>query len=239
VAARHSSTLARLCTLLCLLVIADARAQDPSTTFLGPLPYRGFADSPFHKLSEGNQFAYFYLENFEDHLLNTPGVSASFPCKALGYPQSDSVDEDDGAIDGKGNRGVSCFSAYRTPIFIFRFSADALGGLPTHAGVVWTDSNGPRRGDAVFEAFGPSGDPLGTLGPVTVGDATSYTGDTDEDRFFGVVSMAGISAISLKMLETSNWELDHLQYGRSLEQPAARRKGGGYQAGTPRPGAER
>jgi hypothetical protein len=210
-------------------------AQEPSTEFLGPLPYLGFADSPFYKLFEdGQHSAYFHLENFEDHLLNTPGVAASVPCKALAYPQADSVDEDDGAIDGKGNRGVACFSGMRTSVFTFRFDGDALGGLPTHAGVVWTDSNGPRRVDAVFEAFDPAGNSLGTLGPAAVGGATSFTGDTDEDRFFGVVSMAGISAISLQV-GTRNWELDHLQYGRYLGPPAPQPRRGGYQAGTPRP----
>ena len=36
-------------------------------------PYLSAANSPF---SPGS-FTYFHLENFEDHLLNTPGVSAS------------------------------------------------------------------------------------------------------------------------------------------------------------------
>jgi hypothetical protein len=173
------------------------------------------------------------LENFEDDALNTPGVASSPECGALGYPQSDSVDEDDGTIDGKGDRGRSCFSRFRTPVFVFRFDAAALGGLPTHAGVVWTDSNGPRRVDAVLEAFDPAGNSLGTLGPAMVGDNTSFTGDTDEDRFFGVMSMAGISAISLEVLRTANWELDHLQYGRYL--PPADWKGGGLYPTIPPP----
>jgi hypothetical protein len=40
---------------------------------VGPSPYLSFSDSPFN----GGSFTYFHLETFEDHLLNTPGVTAS------------------------------------------------------------------------------------------------------------------------------------------------------------------
>lgn len=44
-----------------------------SATFYGPTPYLSFRDSPF----SGTNFSYFYLEDFEDGLLNTPGVNVT------------------------------------------------------------------------------------------------------------------------------------------------------------------
>ncbi len=96
-----------------------------------------------------------------------------------------------------------------------------IGSLPTHAGIVWTDvgRNGggtPRPEDLVentiFEAFGPDGALLGTIGPVSLGDEF-IDGQTAEDRFFGVISEAGISSIRLSMPGLNNWSADHLQYG--------------------------
>src|SRR5690242_6738717 len=43
-------------------------------TFLGPTPYLSRADSPFDLSGLGTTF---FLEDFEDHALNTPGVSVS------------------------------------------------------------------------------------------------------------------------------------------------------------------
>ena len=56
---------------LALAGFAGPVRADP--TPLGPTPYLSSSDSPL----SGGSFAYFHLENFEDHLLSTPGVSAS------------------------------------------------------------------------------------------------------------------------------------------------------------------
>ncbi|MEG5035053.1 hypothetical protein [Microcoleus sp. AT3-D2] len=195
--------------------------------FFDPLPYWAFnnpsagsAISPFSPV----RFTYFHLEDFEDGALNTPGVTVSeFATTNIATTFSDSVDGDDGVIDGqaRGNSS-SLFSNLRTSSFTFNFSANALGGqLPTHAGIVWTDigRNGggtPRSGDllnnTLFEAFGPSGESLGVIGPFSLGDE-SISRTTSEDRFFGVVNQNGISSIRLSMPGKNNWEVDHLQYG--------------------------
>lgn len=195
--------------------------------FFGPLPYWAFnnpsagsAISPFSPV----RFTYFHLEDFEDGALNTPGVTVrEFATTNITTAFSDSVDGDDGVIDGqaRGNSS-SLFSNLRTSSFTFNFSANALGGqLPTHAGIVWTDigRNGggtPLSGDllnnTLFEAFGPSGESLGVIGPFSLGDE-SISRTTSEDRFFGVVNQNGISSIRLSMPGKNNWEVDHLQYG--------------------------
>jgi hypothetical protein len=40
-----------------------------------------------------------------------------------------------------------------------------------------------------------------------------YTGETDEDRFFGVSSLGGIGKIVMTTGPSSGIEVDHLQYG--------------------------
>ena len=179
--------------------------------FLGPTPYLKQADSPFNAdIISGTTF----LETFEDHLLNTPGVSATcspacgVTSVVFGAQIHDSVDADDGVIDGSGLAGDSFFFGGGATGIKFVFDALALGGLPTRAGIVWTDG----AGTTLFEAFGPGDVSLGTIGPVSIADG-SFNGETAEDRFFGVIDPGGISAI--KVSNTGGGiEVDHLQYGR-------------------------
>src|SRR5262245_58046922 len=116
------------------IVLASTSAK---ADFLGPTPYLSFADSPFN----GGSFSSFFLEDFEDGALNTPGVTASAGWSVLGPGAfTDSVDGDDGAIDGSGTRGHSFFSNSTQSTLTFTFNAAALGGaLPTAVGIVWTD----------------------------------------------------------------------------------------------------
>lgn len=179
-----------------------------ATTQLGPTPYLSFDDSPF----KGANFTYFYLEDFEDGALNTPGVSVD---KGAGYNffsiYADSVDVDDGVIDGSGTYGHS-WALYNdvTDSVTFTFDKDVLGVLPTHAGLVWTDVH-PGYGDVTFTAFDGNGASLGTMSAY-LGDGTTL-GGTAEDRFFGFVNMSGISSISMSTTHGMTWEVDHLQYG--------------------------
>ncbi|HJQ82643.1 MAG TPA: hypothetical protein VKA21_01100 [Candidatus Binatia bacterium] len=171
-------------------------------SFLGPSAYTSQANSPFD-LSPGGGIV---LEDFEDNTLSTPGVTPSTgsPTGPGGY--TDSVDGDDGAIDGSGTNGHSFFASPGSTGITFTFDAGVLGGFPTAAGMVWTDGDGP----VTFEAFDAVGGSLGTIGPVAIADG-SIIGETAEDRFFGVVHAGGISAI--KLSNTSGGiEVDHLQY---------------------------
>jgi hypothetical protein len=73
--------------------------------------------------------------------------------------------------------------------------------------MVWTDG----AGTTLFEAFGPGMVSLGTIGPVAIADA-SFTGQTAEDRFFGVQDFSGILAVKLSN-ERGGIEVDHVQFG--------------------------
>ena len=200
------------------LTLAAVGLSEATPIFIGPSPYLAFdntlpgagsAISPFRGLS----FSYFYLETFEDHLLNTPGVSAStggITSVVFGPLFHDSVDADDGVIDGSGLIGDSFYSSSGAVGIKFTFNASILGELPTQAGIVWTDG----AGTTLFEAFGSSGISLGAVGPVAIADG-SVSGTTDEDRFFGIIDAGGISAIKISNT-IAGIEVDHLQYGFNI-----------------------
>jgi len=177
--------------------------------YFAPAPYLSFADSPL----SGRNPSYFYLENFEDHLLNTPGVTASaggVTSVIFGSSVHDSIDADDGVIDGSGLNGDSYFNGNGAAGIRFNFNATALGALPTHAGLVWTDG----AGQVYFEAFNRNGLSMGLQGPFNFPDNVN-NGTTAEDRFIGAYNKDGISAI--RVLNTvGGIEVDHLQYGFSV-----------------------
>jgi len=191
-------------------VVAIGISQAALGALVGPTAYTGFADSPFN----GVDFSagYFHLEDFEDGQLNVPGVSASAGAPFAPGGITDSVDEDDGAIDGSGTAGNSFFSGSGATGISFTFDEAALGSLPTHAGVVWTDGDGTLS----FEAFDGNGDSLGTIGPFSEAGVVpdgSFAGGTGEDRFFGFAdATGGISRIFISNT-AGGIEVDHLQFG--------------------------
>ena len=142
-----------------------------------------------------------------------PGVTSSAGNPTGPYGLTDSVDADDGTIDGSGTNGQS-FSGSGATGFTFTFDDNVLGSLPTHVGIVWTD--GAITNEVTFEAFDSNGDSLGVIVAPGIGDDNFY-GGTDEDRFFGVTDPLGISAIhifnSVMSGSGSGIEIDHLQYG--------------------------
>ncbi len=210
---RQASSLPRFLSVIVLgiLSIVCFSGSIANAAFLGPTPYLSFNDSPF----TGMSFSYFYLEDFEDHQFNVPGVTASgvsLMINSNGYYGPalwDSVDADDGIIngmnnDGKGHYGDSLWGNGQ-PGVTFTFDAKVLGALPTHVGIVWTDGANP----IVFEAFDQNGV---SLGIITDNHADgSVTGQTGEDRFYGVINAGGIS--SFRISDNAGIEVDHLQYG--------------------------
>lgn len=223
---QNRSALGAPCVAAILAAALSMGASDAqaAATFYGPTAYLSFADSPFKALA----LKQFYLETFEDGALNTPGVTITNN-KPGGAPLgvitpsagTDSVDADDGAIDGDGRRGHTYsslsnegFGSYGMTV---TFSASVLGKLPTVAGLVWTD--GSQTASTLFEAFDADGNSLGTIGPVKIGD-TSFFGTTGEDRFFGVSNAGGISKITIRDPGSFNaLEIDHLQYGLAVPEP--------------------
>lgn len=84
-------TLAAAAAASLALLPAAATAQ-----YLGPSPYRGAGDSPFTSLV----FSSFYIETMEDGLFNATGASKSAGAVLGPAGLTDSVDEDDGTLDG-------------------------------------------------------------------------------------------------------------------------------------------
>lgn len=196
---------------LALAGFSGTAHADP--TYLGPTAYLQASDSPF----AGGNYGYFYLEDFEDHLFNTLGASANVggvTSVVFGPAIHDSVDADDGIIDGSGLLGDSYFSGGGGGV-TFSFSAAALGALPTDVGIVWTD--GGAGTSITFSAFGANGGLLFTHTENGFADS-SNNGETAEDRFFGVKNAAGVSAILISNI-SGGIEVDHLQYGLAAAVP--------------------
>lgn len=212
---KQLSKMAMSAVFVILGSISTASAANAANIYLTPTPYQSFNDSPF----QGGNYSYFYLEDFEDGSLNTPGVAASAGKALPARPANsltDSVDSDDRSIDGSGSDGYSWYSENNSTLR-FTFNAGVLGALPTNVGIVWSDvgfaDDSFGFGQVNFEAFDALGASLGIFGPTAVGDGL-VNGQTPEDRFFGLFHAGGISAIQISMLDSSDWEVDHLQYGR-------------------------
>lgn len=189
----------------------------PPAIFLPSTPYLSFADSPF--LDE--TFNYFHLETFEDDQLNTPGLSIStgWLINPSNQPTAvDSVDGDDGAIDGSGLTGSSWY-AFGARDFTVNFDRDTLGQLPTHAGFALTDisrndTTQLGSGRVVFEAFDANAQSLG-MKTIDYGDDL-WGGQTSEDRFLGVTYEDGIATLGISLPDgNAGGEIDHIQYGRA------------------------
>ncbi|MCA9212213.1 MAG: hypothetical protein KDB27_04035 [Planctomycetales bacterium] len=176
--------------------------------FFGPTAYLSDADIPIN-FYDADCVDGQGLEDFEDNsldpFLTIDNGSILQPFTTSGLPSSvtDSVDGDDGSIDGNGNAGHSWFYGGGRDVTI-TFDSPVIS-----AGLVWTD--GPSFADVLFEAFDADGNSLGTIGPVDIADAF-YTGETSEDHFFGVRDEGGIGSISISVTSGSGIELDHIAW---------------------------
>ena len=172
-------------------------AVSAQTTFFGPTPYVQQSDTPAAFIVPGLK-----LENFEDNVLD-PMLSMNTAIIGPGGG-TDSVDADDGLIDGSGTNGRSAFG--------FNGVRISFATLQFAAGVVWTD--GGSATSVSFEAFGPTGASIGVYGPFVLGDNFN-AGQTAEDRFFGVHHAEGISAILLTHT-SGGYEADHIQWASDV-----------------------
>ena len=188
-ASRALRTLA-ICTVL---AIDDARAVE----YFGPTPYLSAADTPA-AFASGTM----HIEDCESGAIN-PRLTFVETITLIGPgSNTDSVDADDGAIDGSGTNGRSLFRL--TPSITVVFAAP----LPESAGLVWTD--GGNSTSVRFEALGADGSSLGVHGPFTLGDGGNM-GGTAEDRFFGARDAGGISRLRI-WHTTGGIEIDHIQF---------------------------
>lgn len=182
----------------CALFTGTASAD----LFMQETPYLSGVDSPF----AGH--AGWQVEDFEDGFLNIPGLSASAGRVRGPGDNRDSVDGDDGFIDGWGTSGSSYIVNSTEARVDFSFDIGELGDLPTEAGLVFTD--GIPGGTFIFKAWDADNNLIGIM-ELTLGD-DARDGGTAEDRFIGVTSDLGISRIRLRSME-GGFELDHVQFG--------------------------
>ena len=125
-----------------LFTFAHATAM-AAPIFFGPTPYLSAADIPAGFYLGGSPLG---LEDFEDGSLDFGLTTSSGVIAHPGpIPGVDSVDADDGTIDGSGSLGHNLETV--TGVLITFPSA------VTAAAMVWTD--GARDGTVTFEAFGP------------------------------------------------------------------------------------
>lgn len=192
-------------TIALTAVVATASAD-----LVGPFPYLSIADSPF----AGAGLASFALEDFEDGLLNTPGLSASAGFASSPGSATDSVDGDDGTLDGLGQAGRSLYLGVSTVTFTFE---PVAGQYPTHAGLVWTDVGLVTAGSfgvsaVQLSALAPDGSTIASSSGLIFGDG-DIQGQTPEDRFLGAINAGGIASITITMPDSADWEIDHVQFG--------------------------
>ena len=110
--------------------------------------YTSILDSP---VDTANAFA---IEDFEDGTLDLAGVTLTQgDVISTSSTIIDSVDADDGVIDGSGLDGRSWFASSGLTGITISFDEAILGKLPTQAGLVWTDG----LGEITFRAFDANG----------------------------------------------------------------------------------
>lgn len=180
--------------------------------------YQSVADSPLFNPGCDRVGVEFYLENFEDGLLNTPNIATPGEPFSVASPgaNTDSVD----------NNGRSLFASAATITLTF---VDVEGQLPTRAGVVISDT--AITANAPFTFFVMSGEGEPGIFNVNIGD-NSPVASTGDDRFVGFSCPDGIAYIQISA-PIANFELDHLQYERVSASPlAATTRGDGDGSGT-------
>jgi len=178
------------------------RPASAATFFFTDTPYFSAADIPAGFYADG---APDLLENFEDGGLHgsLSGDSGGVIPHLNG--QGDSVDGDDGRVDGVASSGHSWLSSNGPTGVTFTFTGEVL---PTAFGLVWTDGSGA----VTFGATAGDGRFLGAFTRSGFPDA-SFRGGVDEDRFFGVHFAGGIRSVVIGN-EGVGIEVDHVQYGR-------------------------
>lgn len=180
-----------------LSVVASAAS---AATVFGPTFYTSTADIPAGFYAGGSPT---FLDDFEDGSLDG-GITANTGGTLSSGSLVDSVDADDGAIDGSGSTGTSYFAlgTNLTPL-IFTFAQTV-----TAAGFVWTDGN---TGGTTVKAFDGGGAEIASFSG-SLGSGNVFNGQTDEDVFIGFTFAGGIGSISIAQ-NSQGLEIDHLQYG--------------------------
>lgn len=207
-----------------LLLAALPAMASAATTSYGPTAYLQHGDTPAGFACDQCVLT---IEDFEDNsldpFLNIPNGEILPPNAMSGLPSSvtDSVDGDDGSVDGNGNGGYSWFSGASGPddnVITINFAEDVKS-----AGLVFTDGDSSST-NIKLEAFDDMGMLLATIDAGDLADGT-FTGETAEDRFLGFQDTDGrIASLTLTMDLGLGIEIDHIhyqQYSTCIPEPAS------------------
>ena len=154
---------------------------------------------------------YFFLEDVQDGQIDAPGLTVNGLTARTENGRSgsqssgnncDSVDEDDGAVDGGYSNPRGGFRITSGEIR-FTFDEGVLGKLPTHAGIVFAER--------VNTTFTLSAYDSNNVLLETVSINVSYA-----DPFVGIFAESGISYV----IVTGEAEFDHFQYGHFVPEPS-------------------
>lgn len=231
---RHARQLGA--ALSCAGAAGSSLAADP--IFFGPTPYLSPADIPVGFYGNGSPTL---LETLEDGSLHPSlqGAGGGAVVSAGYGGIRDSVDSDDGAIDGTcgpqtAGRCNSWFNTFTGTQAVASFSFVGYGPLPSSFGLVLTRGNSYNI-LVTFSATGGEGQNLGTFTfDSNSGDADQ--GTTADDRFIGLQFAGGIRSIQISLdgapgfargkgaepLSQGNGygiQVDHIQYGQMAPVP--------------------
>jgi hypothetical protein len=149
----------------------------------------------------------FYCETFEDGAVNTPGLSIGGGSIFTPGPTTDSVDFDDGSLNGSGTGGWS-YKANAGATITISINQAALTGLPERLAFAWTDG-AQNSSLTLVVTTGTNATFTRTLGPAM--DA-STNGGTAEDRLVSITSSQGIKSVAITASGGQGFEIDHVQY---------------------------
>lgn len=201
-----------LCALFLFGVLPLANA---ATTTFGPSAYLQTGDTPAGFFCAG---CVGWIEDFElaegaDSFITMDNGELLGPNTFSGLMNSvtDSVDGDDGVVDGTGNDGSSWFADSNSVTVSF-------ANTVKNAGLVFTD--GDRVSTNIrLEAFDSDGN---SLAHIDAGDLADdmFTGETAEDTFLGFQDTdARIASITLSMDGGTGIEIDHVHWQEACVVP--------------------
>ena len=177
--------------------------QGPISAY-GPSSYLQKGDGPFFPGGCARPGVEYYLEDFEDGDLDTPGLiipAGQRDILAPG-PNTDSIDP-----NGLSMRASVASAGAVTLVF----DDTALNGYPEQVGFVITDTNGAEN--TTFTVFVIDGDNNNaSFNFSNIGD-NSAANSADDDVFIGVSSANGIAQVQI-LSPAQLWEIDHIQYTR-------------------------
>lgn len=199
-----------------LLMSVLPLAANAGTTTFGPTPYLQFGDTPADFFCTACAS---HIEDFEDGMLDgflSINNGMIFPpngTTGTSNPSTDSVDGDDGAVDGIGLEGYSWFSGNGATSIEVSFANDVKA-----AGLVFTDGDSDSS-NVLLEALDMSGNVLALINAGDLAD-DSFFGETEEDRFLGFTDMdAAISSIRISIDAGSGIEIDHIHWQEACAVP--------------------